>query len=114
MIHSWWLTPVFSVLILQLLLKQMGMLQVRVAAEDYHAEFAQKEATIASLTSDAEAQRAQMQQKIDRLASDMEVSTAACISRAMTLHSLMQTWSCCCNGSNAVSRVCARPGAKIS
>lgn len=51
----------------------MCTLQVRVAAEDYHAEFAQKEATIAQLTSDAEAQKAQMQQKVDKLAADMEV-----------------------------------------
>lgn len=46
---------------------------MRVAAEEYHAEFAQKEATIAMLTSDAEAQKAQMQQKIDQLRTDMEV-----------------------------------------
>ena len=100
----------FTTLKLQLLLKQMGMLQVRVAAEDYHAEFAQKEATIASLTSDAEAQRAQMQQKIDRLASDMEVSTAVRNSLALTAHSLMQTWSCSYTGSNSASHVCACPG----
>ena len=48
-------------------------LQVRVAAEEYHAEFAQKEATISMLTTDAEAQKAQMQQKIDQLRTDMEV-----------------------------------------
>ena len=53
-------------------------MQVRVAAEEYHAEFAQKEATIAMLTSDAEAQKAQMQQKIDQLRRDMEVSQALC------------------------------------
>ncbi|KAL3147636.1 hypothetical protein ABBQ38_014686 [Trebouxia sp. C0009 RCD-2024] len=51
--------------------------QVRVAAEEYHAEFAQKEATIAMLTSDAEAQKAQMQQKIDQLRTDMEGTVAS-------------------------------------
>ena len=55
----------------------MCALQVRVAAEDYHAEFAQKEATIAMLQTDAETQRVQMQQKIDRLASDMAVGPCA-------------------------------------
>ena len=53
-------------------------LQVRVAAEEYHAEFAQKEATISMLTTDAEAQKAQMQQKIDQLRTDMEVRQPPC------------------------------------
>ena len=43
------------------------------AAEEYHAEFAQKESTIAMLTADAEKQRVQHQEKIDKLRSDMEV-----------------------------------------
>ena len=51
-------------------------MQVRVAAEEYHAEFAQKEATIAMLTSDSETQKAQMQKKIDQLRTDMEVQHA--------------------------------------
>jgi len=46
---------------------------VRVAAEEYHAEFAQKESTIAMLTAEAEAQKVQHQQKIDKLRTDMEV-----------------------------------------
>lgn len=54
-------------------------MQVRVAAEEYHAEFAQKEATISMLTSDAEAQKAQMQQKIDQLRTDMEVCGLPCL-----------------------------------
>ena len=54
-------------------------LQVRVAAEEYHAEFAQKEATISMLTTDAEAQKAQMQQKIDQLRTDMEVRLPPCL-----------------------------------
>jgi len=44
-----------------------------VAAEEYHAEFAQKESTIAMLTAEAETQKAQHQQKIDKLRTDMEV-----------------------------------------
>lgn len=52
---------------------------MRVAAEEYHAEFAQKESTIAMLTSDAEAQKAQMQQKIDQLRTDMEVCQPCCL-----------------------------------
>ena len=43
------------------------------AAEEYHAEFAQKESTIAMLTAEAEAQKVQHQQKIDKLRTDMEV-----------------------------------------
>jgi len=50
---------------------------VRVAAEEYHAEFAQKESTIAMLTAEAEAQKVQHQQKIDKLRTDMEVCVLA-------------------------------------
>jgi hypothetical protein len=49
--------------------------QVRSAAEEYHAEFAAKEATIASLTAEAEGARAHMQAEIDRLRADMEART---------------------------------------
>ena len=48
-------------------------LQVRSAAEEYHAEFAAKEATIATLTAEAESARSHMQAEIDKLRSDMEV-----------------------------------------
>jgi acetyl-CoA carboxylase alpha subunit len=48
---------------------------VRSAAEEYHAEFAAKEATIASLTAEAESARSHMQAEIDKLRSEMEVST---------------------------------------
>ncbi|DBB00655.1 hypothetical protein WJX82_006589 [Trebouxia sp. C0006] len=51
--------------------------QVRVAAEEYHAEFAQKESTIAMLTAEAEAQKVQHQQKIDKLRTDMEGTVAS-------------------------------------
>ena len=50
-------------------------LQVRGAAEEYHAEFAAKEATIATLTAEAESARSHMQAEIDKLRSDMEVTT---------------------------------------
>ena len=46
---------------------------MRSAAEEYHAEFAAKEATIASLTAEAESARSHMQAEIDKLRSDMEV-----------------------------------------
>ena len=56
------------------------------AAEEYHAEFAQKEATIARLTAEADTQKAQHQQKIDTLRTDMEVC--------------LQVWpQCSCDGS---------------
>ena len=48
-------------------------LQVRSAAEEYHAEFAAKESTIATLTAEAESARSHMQAEIDKLRSDMEV-----------------------------------------
>ena len=48
-------------------------MQVRSAAEEYHAEFAAKEATIATLTAEAESVRSHMQAEIDKLRSDMEV-----------------------------------------
>ena len=48
----------------------MLWLQVRSAAEEYHAEFAAKEATIATLTAEAESARSHMQAEIDRLRSD--------------------------------------------
>ena len=48
-------------------------MQVRSAAEEYHAEFAAKEATIATLTAEAESARSHMQAEIDKLRSDMEV-----------------------------------------
>lgn len=51
----------------------MCYLQVRGAAEEYHAEFAAKEATIATLTAEAESARSHMQAEIDKLRSDMEV-----------------------------------------
>ncbi|BDA45618.1 Myosin-17 [Coccomyxa sp. Obi] len=51
--------------------------QVRSAAEEYHAEFAAKEATIASLTAEAEAARSHMQAEIDKLRSEMEAEVAA-------------------------------------
>lgn len=46
--------------------------QVRNAAEEYHAEFAAKEATIAALGAEAEAARARMQAEIEKLRSEME------------------------------------------
>ena len=49
--------------------------QVRSAAEEYHAEFAAKESTIATLTAEAESARSHMQAEIDKLRSDMEVRT---------------------------------------
>ena len=52
----------------------MLWLQVRSAAEEYHAEFAAKEATIATLTAEAESARSHMQAEIDKLRSDMEVT----------------------------------------
>ena len=55
----------------------MLWLQVRSAAEEYHAEFAAKEATIATLTAEAESARSHMQAEIDKLRSDMEVSTGS-------------------------------------
>lgn len=59
-------------------------MQVRSAAEEYHAEFAAKEATIASLTAEAEAARSHMQAEIDKLRSEMEVRTQSCLNA--TLH----------------------------
>ena len=50
-----------------------GGWQVRSAAEEYHAEFAAKESTIATLTTEAESARSHMQAEIDKLRSDMEV-----------------------------------------
>lgn len=50
-----------------------GCRQVRSAAEEYHAEFAAKESTIATLTAEAESARSHMQAEIDKLRSDMEV-----------------------------------------
>ena len=47
--------------------------QVRSAAQEYHAEFAAKEATIASLTAAAESTRMRMQADIDKLRTQMEV-----------------------------------------
>lgn len=99
------------------------MWQVRVAAEDYHAEFAQKEATIALLTSDAEAQRISMQQKIDKLAADMEVSNAVCIVAASVLHLQQSGGSRClvdrafaCTAQLQFSKTCmqAHPAAMTS
>ena len=52
------------------------MLQVRAAAEEYHAEFAAKETTILTLTAEAEATRAHMQGEIEKLRTEMEVSAA--------------------------------------
>ena len=52
------------------------MLQVRAAAEEYHAEFAAKENTIITLTAEAEATRAHMQGEIEKLRTEMEVSAA--------------------------------------
>ena len=49
------------------------LLQVRAAAEEYHAEFAAKEATILTLTHEAEATRAHMQAEIEKLRAEMEV-----------------------------------------
>ena len=46
---------------------------MRSAAEEYHAEFAAKESTIATLTAEAESARSHMQAEIDKLRSDMEV-----------------------------------------
>lgn len=64
-----------------------GALQVRSAAEEYHAEFAAKEATIASLTAEAEAARSHMQAEIDKLRSEMEVGARSChMLLAITLH----------------------------
>ena len=51
-------------------------LQVRAAAEEYHAEFAAKETTIITLTAEAEATRAHMQGEIEKLRTEMEVSAA--------------------------------------
>jgi len=59
--------------------------QVRSAAEEYHAEFAAKEATIASLTAEAESARSHMQAEIDKLRSDMEVWLCLA-SRCMRMH----------------------------
>ena len=56
------------------------MLQVRAAAEEYHAEFAAKETTILTLTAEAEATRAHMQGEIEKLRTEMEVSAATPIS----------------------------------
>ena len=53
------------------------LVQVRSAAEEYHAEFAAKEATIASLTAEAEAARSHMQSEIDRLRANMEARAPA-------------------------------------
>ena len=46
--------------------------QVRNAAEEYHAEFAAKEATIAALSAEADAARARMQAEIEKLRREME------------------------------------------
>jgi phosphopantetheinyl transferase (holo-ACP synthase) len=51
--------------------------QVRNAAEEYHAEFAAKEATIAALGVDAEAARARMQAEIEKLRTEMEARPPA-------------------------------------
>ena len=48
-------------------------MQVWSAAEEYHAEYAAKEAMIAMLTAEVESARLHMQAKIDKLRSDMEV-----------------------------------------
>ena len=53
-----------------------SVLQVRAAAEEYHAEFAAKETTIITLTAEAEATRAHMQGEIEKLRTEMEVSAA--------------------------------------
>lgn len=45
---------------------------MRNAAEEYHAEFAAKEATIAALGAEAEAARGRMQAEIEKLRSEME------------------------------------------
>ena len=45
---------------------------MRNAAEEYHAEFAAKEATIAALSAEADAGRARMQAEIEKLRRDME------------------------------------------
>ena len=75
--------------------------QVRNAAEEYHAEFAAKEATIASLTAEAEGARSHMQAEIDRLRADMEVGThlafpagSYCMHLMYPLHNLC-TWCAC-------------------
>lgn len=57
------------------------------AAEEYHAEFAQKEATIARLTAEADTQKAQHQQKIDTLRTDMEVCLQVWPSDRVVAHS---------------------------
>jgi Fe2+ transport system protein B len=49
---------------------------VRSAAEEYHAEFAAKEATIAALTVEADTARSLMQAEIDALRAEMEVIQA--------------------------------------
>ncbi|KAK9842297.1 hypothetical protein WJX81_005127 [Elliptochloris bilobata] len=51
--------------------------QVRNAAEEYHAEFAAKEAMIAALGAEAEAARAHMQAEIEKLRTEMEAEVAA-------------------------------------
>jgi hypothetical protein len=55
-------------------------LQVRSAAEEYHAEFAAKEATIAALTVEADTARSLMQAEIDALRAEMEVILAPFVS----------------------------------
>ena len=57
-----------------------GGRQVRSAAEEYHAEFAAKESTIASLSAEAESARSHMQAEIDKLRVDMEVGPGPPIS----------------------------------
>ncbi len=56
--------------------------QVRNAAEEYHAEFAAKEATIAALGADAEAARARMQAEIEKLRTEMEARLACSLAVA--------------------------------
>ena len=48
-------------------------LQVRAAAEEYHAEFGAKEAAIAALTAEADSTKGHMQAEIEKLRNDMEV-----------------------------------------
>lgn len=79
------------------------MLQVRAAAEEYHAEFAAKETTILTLTAEAEATRAHMQGEIEKLRTEMEVSAATPISetpsplrfRCLTLHITIHVCNTC-------------------
>ena len=64
---------------------------MRSAAEEYHAEFAAKESTIATLTAEAESARSHMQAEIDKLRSDMEV----CAGLVILCQAAHARWSAC-------------------